>query len=72
MNTKLGKGLAAGCAMAALLLAGCGDRGGEGAAERSVRNETASPQAQGSSEDAAARAAAQRMGSSGVAQGGGT
>lgn len=70
MMTKLGKGLAASCAAAALLLAGCGDRGGEGAAERSVRNETGSPQAQGSNEDAAARAAARRMGGAGVAQGG--
>lgn len=72
MNRKPGKGLAAGCAAAMLLLAGCGDRGGEGAAERSVRNETASEQAKGSNDDAAARAAAQRMGAAGVAQGGGT
>jgi hypothetical protein len=64
MDSKLGKTLATGCAFAALLALGaCGDRGGEDAAEREVRNETASEQARnpGPSDDVAARAAAERM-----------
>jgi hypothetical protein len=75
MNSKLGKGLFSALGLASLLALGaCGDRGSESAADRSVRNETASEQAGAgmTSQDAAARAGAQRSASKELAQGNGS
>ena len=74
MDSKLGKGLAAACGLAALLALGaCGDRSGESAAERAVRNETGHEAHHPlPTDDAAAKAAAQRSGAAELAQGRGT
>ena len=75
MGSKLDKRLATACGLVALLALGaCGNRGGEEAATRAARNETATEQAGSatSSGDAAARAAAQRSGSAELAQGRGS
>jgi hypothetical protein len=74
MDSMLGKGVAIGCGLAALLaLAACGDRSGETAAERAARNETAEQARQPlPSDEAAARAAAERSASARLTQGGGS
>lgn len=74
MNSKLGKGLATACGLAGLLALGaCDDRSSETAAERAARNETAEQARQPlPSEEAAARAAAERSASARLTQGSGS